>query len=164
MRARTRAHLPSSLVALALAGGCSGARVVEEVLAVNQVRLSDGTLVTYAGLEAPGPGSEMFEVSRLANADLVLGKAVTLVLGQEESPAESTVAFVYTPVVADGQTKQLFVNRELVLFGFAGATDGLPPDPREADLWQDLVEAERVARQDRLGLWAEADAAKGGAE
>lgn len=136
---------------------CSGPPVVEEVLAVNQVRLSDGTLVTYAGLESPPPGSEMFEESRRANADLVLGKTVSLVVsrvGRSEEEGEPVEAFVYSPVIADDKTRQLFVNRELVLYGYARAIESVPTDAHELELWSDLEAAARTAKEEGVGLWA----------
>ncbi len=143
-----------------LLAGCSRPLVVEEVVSADEVRLSDGTTLRYAGIRAPDPGDPMFEVARQANVSLVQGKVVD-VIEDGENPDGVPRAFVYTPVQT-GETKQfLFVNRELVLFGYARATAEVgpasqpPPVSPRPDLLESLRQAELIAREEALGLWAE---------
>ena len=134
--------------------GCSGPLVVEEVVSGDEVRLSDGTTLRYAGIQAPRSSEPMFEESRQANASLVQGKVVE-VIEDGEDPDGVSRAFVYTPVQT-GETRQfLFVNRELTLFGYARTEQEATAASQHPDLLDSLRQAEQIAREEALGLWAE---------
>lgn len=117
--------------------GCQTNLTVKRVVSADTVILSDGTRVRYAGVVGPEPGSEFAEFARQQNAYLVENKVVRLVTEPALSTSETTVAYLYTPILVENREKYLFVNAELLRFGLVKAVP-VPDDCRERKLWESL--------------------------
>ncbi|MBI4739756.1 MAG: hypothetical protein HY808_15755 [Nitrospirae bacterium] len=136
---------------------CLGCQItpqtVSQVLSADMVVLADGTKVRYAGSESPLDGP-WFAFSRDANAYLVQDKTVVCIVEPNLAQDEVVVAYLYTPILVDQETKYLFVNAELIKFGFAKA---LPPPKnlKHPELWQNLWDLqEEQAKPRQRGIWS----------
>lgn len=128
--------------------------LVREVVSVNTIVLADGNKVRYAGLESLAAESPGFEFCRQANAYLVQSKEVWLIKEPSLTQDGTIVAYVYTPIIVEQQTKYLFVNAELVRFGFASVSP-MPPKLKHKHLWQSLWDLqEQEAKRAKLGIWS----------
>jgi endonuclease YncB( thermonuclease family) len=124
------------------------------VVSVNTIVLASGQKVRYAGLESLAAESPWFEFCRQANAYLVQSKKVLLLKEPSLSEEGTVVAYVYTPIIFAQQTKYLFVNAELVRFGFAKALP-VPQTLFHKHLWQSLWDLqEQEAKRARLLIWS----------
>jgi len=101
--------------------------------------------VRYIGIDAPERDEQFFQEATQANASLVQGKKLLLFKDVSETDRYGRLLRY---VFADG----VFVNYALVRNGYAKAYT-YPPDVSCADLF---LEAERKAREERLGLWGQA--------
>jgi micrococcal nuclease len=133
-----------------------GAVRVARVVDGDTIELDNGEKVRYIGVNAPEsvkPRSPVECFGREASAknkELVEGKSVRLEKDVSDRDRYGRLLrFVY---LEDGT----FVNDELVRQGYAYA-DTFPPDVSKADQFR---EAQREARENRRGLWAE-DACEG---
>jgi endonuclease YncB( thermonuclease family) len=151
-----RARLALPVLGLVLFASCSAEPIVVDVKSGDLVELEDGTLVRYAGIDAPGPGHPLFEISREKSRELALRRKITLVPALD-GPNErgELVAFVYAPVVdGEGQTRFLFVQGELALWGFVSSSPP-PGEGLRSDLYEDLARIEAIAKELKRGLWSE---------
>ena len=143
------------VASLALFGCKSSPLTVTEVISGNTIVLSNGTKVQYAGLELQRKDHPSFTACRQANAYLVLNKTVHLVEEPLLSFEDVVVAYVYTPLIIKEETKYLFVNGELVRFGYAKV---MPVEDKcqKQELWQSLLNfQEQEAKPQKLNLWSE---------
>jgi hypothetical protein len=128
---------------------------VREVISADTVILSDGTHVQYAGLEGPSENSLWFHFCRGANAYLVQDKTVELIPELTLSTDGIIVAYVYTPIIVGKGLQYLFVNADMVKYGFAKALP-LPLNCQHKELWQSLWELqEHEAKPLKQGIWSE---------
>lgn len=126
-----------------------GEVVVEEVVDGDTVRLSNGQVVRYAGINAP----ELHRVDKITralgraaksyNEKLVLGRAVTVTPVGGPDKYGRTVAYVVVPGA--------FVNAVLIQKGFASVAS-TPKNHRHKALFLRL---EEEAKRHRRGLWGE---------
>jgi micrococcal nuclease len=109
------------------------------------VRLDNGETyrLRYIGMDTPERDEYYFNQSTALNKQFVEGKTVTLVKDVSET---DRFGRLLRYVLVDN----LFVNYELVARGYAHAVT-FPPDVACQPLFQ---EAERIARENELGLWA----------
>jgi micrococcal nuclease len=110
-----------------------------------EVRLEDGSTrrVRYIGMDTPERGDPFYTEATDANGVMVGGRDVTLVKDVSETDRyDRLLRYVFV----DGT----FVNYELVRLGLAVSLT-VPPDVSCADTY---LEAERLAREDGVGLWA----------
>ena len=131
----------------------SKGQIVTKILSADTVILNDGTKVRYAGVVSPEPNDPWFAACKAANEFLVLNHKVSLV---KEPQSENGVvtAYVYTPIEDSNQTKQLFVNAEMLKFGYAKCTkNGSGFEKKE--LWQSLKQMEEEAKGYKVGVWSE---------
>ena len=117
--------------------------------------LDTGLTVRLAGIEAPSPerrsraGEPYAEQSTRLLEDLVLGRQVRLFYpGLTRDRYDRAIAYVET---ADARGPRLWLNEAMVREG--GARVRIYPDT--ADLAEALLAAERLARAEARGLWAE---------
>lgn len=120
--------------------------VVARVVDGDTIELTDGTRVRYIGIDTPEvyPTRDCYgnEASD-KNTELVLGKTVRLVADVSNTDKyDRLLRYVY---LQDGT----FVNEALVRMGYAHARS-YPPDVAQQET---LREAERLAREEHLGLW-----------
>ncbi len=123
--------------------------VVEEVIDGDTIRLNNGQVVRYVGINAP----ELHRVDKITrelgraaksyNEQLVLGRAVTVLPVGPPDKYGRTVAYVIVPGA--------FVNAVLVQRGFA-AVASTPKNHRHKALF---VRLEEEAKRHRRGLWGE---------
>lgn len=120
---------------------------ISRIVDGDTVELTDGTRIRYIGIDTPEihPTLDCYgnEASD-KNAELVLGKTVTMVRDVSETDKYNRLLrYVY---LQDGT----FVNEALVRDGFATA-HSYPPDIAQQ---QTLRDAERFARENNMGLWS----------
>jgi micrococcal nuclease len=110
------------------------------------VRLDNGETyrLRYIGMDTPERDEYFYHQSTAVNKGMVAGKTVTLVKDVSET---DRFGRLLRYVLVDN----LFVNYELVAQGYAHSVT-YPPDVACQSLFQ---EAERIARENNLGLWAE---------
>ena len=140
-----------------LLAGCAGDPIVVDVRSGDLVELDDGSVVRYAGVQAPLPGDPHFETARQKNHELVYRRKVSLVLAQPEpNDAGELVAFVYAPVEHAGKTQFLFVQGELALWGLVQAA------PAPPGLFEDVAKCQEMAKELGRGPWLPRDPATSG--
>lgn len=127
--------------------------LVADVIDGDTVRLSDGRVVRYIGIDTPETkhptkGKECFgEQASLRNTELVEGQVVSLETDVSETDRyQRLLRYVWL----DGQ----LINHQLVSEGLAVARS-YPPDIRYQELFS---EAERIAWEGGVGLWSECPA------
>lgn len=127
---------------------------VSNIVDGDTIKLNDGQLVRYIGIDAPetvDPGKSVQCFGKEAtekNKELVEGKEVVLVEDvSDKDKYDRLLRYVYAG--------NIFVNDYLVRNGFAKA-DNFPPDTKFKDQFK---EAEEEARNNKRGLWAD-DACK----
>jgi endonuclease YncB( thermonuclease family) len=135
--------------------GCqTSSPIVKEVISADTIILSNGKKIRYAGLTAPPKESTWFKLCKEANAYLVLNKTVQLTTEVDLSKDGIILAYLYTPVFVGKETKYLFVNAEMVRFGFAQALP-VPPECKKKELWQTLWNLqEQEAKPLKKGIWS----------
>lgn len=135
--------------------GCQTTLTVKEVISADTIILSNGQTVRYAGVTAPEKDSVWFEYTRIANAYLVQNHKVQLVEEPDLSNGDVVHAYVYTPIQDGEKERQLFVNAELIKFGYA-KTKPLPANAKHKELWQNLIDLEEnEAKPYQLGIWSQ---------
>lgn len=162
---RFRLLLGACAVALSLAGApAASAEQVRKVIDGDTIRLTDGRLVRYIGIDTPElrrkvdgrwvEAPEPFgQEAKRANERLVLGKVVRLEYDVQQLDRYGRVlAYVYVPT----ESGELMVNAELLRQGFAQPLT-IPPDVKHAEAFRALVAEARAAQR---GLWR-APAAEG---
>lgn len=107
--------------------------------------LENGEKVRLIGIDAPEKiGKEYFNVESTRGLEgLVLGKFIRL-------ERDETVRSPHGRLLAYLRIDDIFVNRELVRNGYARAS----PYGKNRKYEAQLAEAERLAREGRLGMWA----------
>ncbi|MBE0411492.1 MAG: thermonuclease family protein [Anaerolineales bacterium] len=110
------------------------------------VRLEGGETyrVRYIGMDTPERDESFFDQSTAVNERLVAGRTVTLV--KDISETDRFGRLLRYILVAD-----TFVNYELVVRGYAHAVT-FPPD---VACQGTFLEAQRTAKENNLGLWAD---------
>ncbi len=118
--------------------------LVKEVFDGDTIILSDGRIVRLTGINAPEYGMYFFEEAGQALRAMVLDKEVSLEKDvSDKDKYGRLLRYVYTG--------ELFVNLEMVKRGFANCYT-YPPDIKNTEK---ILEAERYARNRKLGLWEE---------
>ena len=147
------------ILAIVFLVGCrSSLPRVTQVVSGDTVILDDGRKICYAGVAAPEKSSpEMghwFEFCKGKNAYLVQNKSVKLVFEDGKGKDGATPAYVYSPVIVDKKTLYLFVNAEMVRFGYAKALP-VPKQCLHKDLWQAIWNLQETeAKPMSIGIWA----------
>ncbi|MBI5642953.1 MAG: thermonuclease family protein [Deltaproteobacteria bacterium] len=118
---------------------------VKYVVDGDTVRLYGGESVRYIGIDTPEKGEPFYGEAKGRNKALVKGKRIRLVICDEEKRDKygRLLAWVY----ADG----VFVNKVLIKEGM-GKTLMIPPCGLKTE--KEFKEAERGAKEGRLGIWA----------
>lgn len=158
-RMRYRLHVVALFIVAWWLGGCDIAQPiptsqenateirVRYVLDGDTIELTDGRKIRYLGINAPERAQPFYEQARLLNASLVADQ--TIRLEYDVVPVDQygrTLAHVFV-----GDTH---INLELIRQGYAN-TYTVPPNVKYAD---ELLAAEREAREDQRGLWAQSAA------
>ncbi len=99
---------------------------VAEVFDGDTIRLTDGRVIRYIGIDAPEKNEKGYQESKAANEKLVQGKEVKLEFDKEKFDRYGrTLAYVFT--------KENFVNWQQVKDGFARAV-AYPPNLKYQEL------------------------------
>jgi len=118
--------------------------IVARVIDGDTCVLENGERVRYLGINAPEEGDPYFEEATEANYNMVASKEVRL---EPQDPARDTqdrlLAYVFV--------SNIFVNEELVRQGYAHVQR-----PPRAEYRDRLLEAQKTAWQEALGIWARA--------
>ena len=142
------------LILLSLMTACQTKPLkVTDVVSADTIVLNDGRTIRYAGLEAPEQDHPWSKFCRDANRYLVQNKTVTIV---EEATLQDDVvlAYVYTPILTKKETQYLFVNAEMVRFGFSKALP-VAPNCRHPELWKSLWQLQQQeAKPLKKGIWS----------
>lgn len=134
-------------------GASAGVFRVKDVIDGDTVRLADGRMVRYIGVDTPevrkrGDGNWVFAPEPFAleakayNASIVAGKSVDLIFDeQKEDKYGRSLAYVY----CGGE----MVNEEIIRNGYGIATI-YPPNYKYAER---MVAAQEDAKANKRGLW-----------
>jgi micrococcal nuclease len=117
---------------------------VRYVLDGDTIELTDGRKIRYLGINTPERDQPYYEQATLFNANLVADQPLRL--EYDVVPVDQygrTLAHVFV-----GDTH---INLELIRQGYANAYT-VPPNLKYAD---EILAAEREAREDQRGLWAQ---------
>ncbi|MBI2007539.1 MAG: thermonuclease family protein [Candidatus Blackburnbacteria bacterium] len=118
--------------------------LVSRVIDGDTIELAGGTRVRYIGIDTPEPGQCFSGEATEENKKLVEDKKARLETDvQKFDKYGRTLAYVFVG--------NLFVNEELVRRGFAKVYT-YPPDVKYTEKF---VAAQKEARENKLGLWAE---------
>lgn len=118
--------------------------LIVEVLDGDSVQASNGETIRYIGVNAPEKGEPFFEEASRLNKNLALGKKAVLELDVDKTDRYGrTLAYVF---VSDK-----LLNLEMVKNGLA-VTQTIQPNVKYQD---EIVGAQRTARENCLGLWKE---------
>ena len=142
-----------AIITMVCIGCAPQALIVKKVLSADTIMLNDGTKVRYAGVVSPQPKDDWFEACRVANEFLVLNHKVSLVKEPKLSNDNIVTAYVYTPINDKDKTKQLFVNAEMLKFGYGKCTENSDGFEKKA-LWNNLKQMEEEAKQYQVGVWS----------
>jgi len=127
---------------------------VAKVVDGDTIRLLDGRIVRYIGIDAPEIGEPFYREARAANSKLVFKKKVRLEFDIQKFDRHGRVlAYVYV----DSGKGEVFVNAELVRLGYATAYT-VPPNVKYAKLF---IKLQREAIKNGRGLWREKARVKG---
>ncbi len=146
-----RRFLISLFVLALLASGCGliegdsegSTGHVSRVVDGDTIELADGRKVRYLGVNTPEQGQPFYAEAAAYNEGLVLDQDVRLEFDVDTVDK-------YGRILAHVFVQDLHVNLELVRQGYANVYT-VPPNVRYAD---ELLAAEREARQAQRGLWA----------
>ncbi len=131
--------------------GTTDPDAVVEVLSGDRLRLGDGRVVRYAGVEAPKPDAPRAREALESNRQLSVNGRVRMLV---ESEQDGTItAHVYLRTVVYGEEKYVYLNAEQLLRGWATFVD--IREARSPDLMASLKEMEGKARASRRGIWAD---------
>ena len=126
------------------AGSSQDSSRVSRVVDGDTIELADGRKVRYLGVNTPERGQPFYEEAKDFNAGLVDGKEVHLEFDVDTIDKYGrTLAHIFV----DGT----HVNLELVRQGYANVYT-VPPNVKYSD---DMLAAERIARERERGLWAQ---------
>lgn len=116
--------------------------VVSEVYDGDTIKLEDGTVIRYIGINSPEKTDPFFQEALDKNSALVLNKTVSLEFDiTQKDRYGRTLAYVY---VGD-----IFVNLAMVKAGLA-VSETIQPNVKHQD---EIVNAQKSARENCLGLW-----------
>jgi micrococcal nuclease len=135
-----------------LAPSPAGPHRVAHVYDGDTIRLDNGEIVRYLGIDAPeidhegGISEFLAHEARRVNADLVMGKRVRLQFDKERTDRHGrTLAYVFL------DTGDM-VNALLVRKGLAHVLSRRP----NLEYRERLLEGQRAAMRERLGIWSRA--------
>jgi endonuclease YncB( thermonuclease family) len=117
---------------------------VDEVIDGDTFLLTSGETVRMLGINTPEIDRYYYSEAKEILDIMIGGKQVTL-------ERDITDRDSYGRLLRYVYTGSLFVNLEMIIRGYANVYT-LPPDVMHSE---DLLEAERYARENKLGLWAE---------
>lgn len=120
---------------------------VARVVDGDTVELSDGTKVRYLGINTPERGQPFYQSAKDFNAQLVDGQPVRLEFDTDTHDQ-------YGRALAHVFAGQTHVNLELVRQGYANVYT-VPPNLKYSE---ELLAAQREAREHQRGLWAQSGA------
>jgi micrococcal nuclease len=120
---------------------------VSHVVDGDTIELADGRKVRYLGINTPERGQPFYEEAKDFNASLVDGKEVRLEFDVDTID-------IYGRTLAHVFVGSTHVNLELIRQGYANVYT-VPPNVKYND---DLLAAERIARERQRGLWAQSGA------
>ncbi len=116
--------------------------MVSEVIDGDTIILSNGDRVRFLGINTPEKGMYFYMESRDVLEIMIQGKDITL----EKDVSDCDM---YGRKLRYVFLKDIFINLEMVKRGFANIYT-YPPDVKYAE---DILTAERYARENNLGLW-----------
>ncbi len=120
---------------------------VQEVISGDTIRLRNGQVVRYLGIQAPRQGEPWFKEARDANAWLLRRGKVLLLNDDSLQDAQGySLAYAFAP--AKGIF--CFVNEELLQYGYAKVSDF----PVAHKYVKNFRQLEAEARQARACLWS----------
>lgn len=118
---------------------------VSEVLSGDTIKLKQGRIIKYLGIQAPQKGEPFFETCCKANAWLLQpGKVILFFDEQTKDEQGRALAYVYTPSLGIF----CFVNQELLEYGYAVIT------PSSNHKYKDAFLAKQdIAKAKKRGIW-----------
>ncbi len=122
---------------------------VKYVIDGDTIILQNREKVRYIGIDAPERGECWYETAKRYNQKLVAGQRIRLEKDKSNRDRyQRLLRYVY--LKKSDSPNEIFINLELVKAGLAEARE-YKPDTRYHRLFS---EAEKVARQNKIGLWS----------
>lgn len=123
--------------------------LVTRVIDGDTIQINTGEKIRYIGINSPEKNGTIncfgYEAT-IKNSDLVLGKEVRLEKDiSDRDKYGRLLRYVYV--------SELFINKELVITGYARAST-FPPDIKFQNIF---LESEKIAKEKNLGLWSSCD-------
>jgi endonuclease YncB( thermonuclease family) len=119
---------------------------LRQVLSGDTIQLKDGRIIKYLGVQSPQEGEFFFEKCRDANAWLL--RANKLILQYDDEHKKDAqgreLAYVFAPSLG----LFCFVNKELILYGYAKAENS-----SKCKYKKEFLEMEKNAREKKAGIW-----------
>lgn len=116
--------------------------LVSEVFDGDTIKLSNGEIVRYLGINSPEKEDPLYTQAKNKNSTLVLNKTVSL--EPDITRKDRYGRFLYYVYVGN-----IFVNLEMVKEGLA-VSQTLPPDVKYQD---EIVNAQKLSREGCVGIW-----------
>jgi len=121
--------------------------MVRYIIDGDTVILNNGEKIRYIGMDTPERGQCWYHGATDFNRKLVEGKKVRLEIDKSNRDRyQRLLRYVYA---VDKNGREKFVNLELVKAGLARVKEYKP----DVERYNELKEAEKVARERGLGLW-----------
>ena len=121
---------------------------VSEVLSGDSVRLYDGQVIKYLGIQAPQTGEPLFEQAREANAWLLRQHRAVIQIAPGVTTKEGYPCAYVFAIYSQVKGVFCFVNKELLQFGYAQAEHSTEHQYRE-----EFARLEADAQRAKLGIW-----------
>ncbi len=125
---------------------------ITAVLSGDTIKLKDGRVIKYHGVQAPQRGEPFFEESRRANLKLLSwGRNRVAVVEESKDSQGRYQCNVYTPskILPHDKMVCCFVNKELLEYGFVT----LKREDPKSEFQEEFEILEDQARNEQRGIW-----------
>ncbi|MEK7486686.1 MAG: thermonuclease family protein [Planctomycetota bacterium] len=134
-----------------LVTGCGNIYVVEEVIAVDQIRVEGGEIFRYIGVKAPAKENYYYEKSMELHRKLLSQKKIRV----EKDAGIPNGYYVFVKDL-ENPAKDTLVNAELLLFGRAWLNEddmNLYSKSQKQNYLDQIEHAQKVAKENKEGVW-----------
>lgn len=131
--------------------GCGNIYRVEDVIAVDQIRVEGGEIIRYIGVKAPEKNNYYYEKSMELHKKLLAPKKIRV-----EKDAGIPNGYYVFVKDSENPAREILVNAELLLFGRAWLDEkdmALYSKSRKQQYLDQISHAQKVAKENKEGVW-----------